>query len=80
MNHYSYFKHNILSRSWFLKLQVFPCAGASPLCVQDHVQDDQWLQAESDALWELHSEDPSYLAGRERILDRAHILLCSWCK
>lgn len=50
-------------------------AGAALLRVEEHVQSDPWLQAESDASWELHGEDPGHLTGRERILDRAHVLL-----
>lgn len=49
--------------------------GAALLRVEEHVQRDPRLQAESDASWELHGEDPGHIAGWERILDRAHILL-----
>lgn len=50
-------------------------AGAALLCVQEHVQNEPWLQAESDASWELHDEDSGHLAGWEWILDRVHVLL-----
>lgn len=50
-------------------------AGAALLRVEEHVQSDPWLQAESHAPWELHSEDPGHLAGWERILDSTHVLL-----
>lgn len=50
-------------------------AGAALLRVKEHVQSEPWLQAESDASWELHGEDPGHLAGWERIVDWAHILL-----
>lgn len=43
--------------------------------VKEHVQSEPWLQAESDASWELHGEDSGHLPGWERILDRAHLLL-----
>lgn len=57
------------------KLKGFPSAGAALLRLQKHVQSEPWLQAESDASWELHSEDSGHLTGWERILDRAHLLL-----
>lgn len=52
-----------------------PSAGVALLRVEEHVQSEPRLQAESDASWELHGEDPGHIAGWERILDRADILL-----
>lgn len=49
--------------------KCFCFAGAALLCVKEHVQSDPRLQAESDAPWELHSEDSGHLTGWEWILD-----------
>lgn len=54
---------------------LFCSAGATLLCLKEYVQSDPWLQAESDASWELHGEDSGHLAGWEWILDWAHVLL-----